>query len=64
MSISILCKELGMDCPFETKGENEEAVLESVMHHMHAEHKEELEDWFGIEEVYQAARKAIHEKAA
>ncbi len=64
MSISILCRELGMDCPFETNGETEEAVLDAVMHHMHARHLEDLEDWFGIEEVYQAVRKAIHEKAA
>lgn len=64
MAISIRCIELGMECPFETKGETEEAVLESVMHHVHAEHSEELEDWLGIEEIYQSARKTIHEKAA
>jgi predicted small metal-binding protein len=64
MPISIHCKELGMDCPFETMGDTEEAVLDSVMRHIHLEHKEELEDWFENEEIYQAACKAIREKAA
>jgi predicted small metal-binding protein len=64
MSISIHCKELGMDCPFETKGETEEAVLDSFMRHIHSEHKEELEDWVEIEEIYQAACSVIREKAA
>jgi predicted small metal-binding protein len=64
MSISVLCKELGMDCPFETKGENGEVVLDSVMHHIRSEHKEILEDWFGIEEIYHAACEVIRKKAA
>lgn len=64
MPISIRCKELGMDCPFETKGETEEAVLDSVMCHMHKDHKEKVGDWFEIEEIYQAALKAIRDKAA
>jgi len=64
MAISIGCKELGMDCPFEAKGETKEGVLDAVMRHMHAEHKENVEDWFEIEEIYQAVCKAIYEKVA
>jgi predicted small metal-binding protein len=62
--MSISCKELGMDCPFDTEGETKDAVLDSVMRHIHSEHKEELEDWFEIEEIYESACKAIREKAA
>ncbi len=64
MGISIHCRELGMDCPFETKGETEEDVLESVMRHVHSEHTEMVEEWFDTEEIYQAALKAIRERAA
>ena len=63
MAISIGCKELGMDCPFKTIGETKEGVLDSVMRHMRMEHKEKVEDWFEIEELYQAVCKAIYEKA-
>jgi predicted small metal-binding protein len=61
MSISIGCNELGMDCHFETEGETGEVVIESFMHHVHAEH---TDDWFQIEEIYQAASSVIREKAA
>lgn len=64
MAISIGCKELGMDCPFETKGETKEGVLDSVMRHIRMDHMEKVEDWFEREEVYQAVCKAIREKAA
>jgi len=63
MAISIGCKDLGMDCPFETIGDKE-GVLDAVMRHMRAEHKENVEDWFEIEEIYQAVCKAIYEKVA
>jgi predicted small metal-binding protein len=61
MSISIGCDELGMDCNFVTEGETEEVVIESLMRHVHAEH---TDDWFRIEEIYQAACSVIGEKAA
>jgi predicted small metal-binding protein len=61
MSISISCKELGMDCNFVKEGETREVVIESLMHHVHTEH---AEDWFEIEEIYQAACSVIREKAA
>jgi predicted small metal-binding protein len=61
MSISIGCDELGMDCNFVTEGETEEVVMESLMRHVHAEH---TDDWFQIEEIYQAACSVIGEKAA
>ena len=69
MSMSISCKELGKDCDFVTqmycdsvtKREAEEFVIDSYMRHVYTEH---TEGWFEIEEVYQAACKAIREKAA
>ena len=61
MSISIRCNELGMDCHFVTEGETGEVVTESLMRHVQTEH---TEDWFEIEEIYQAACSVIREKAA
>ncbi len=61
MSISIRCEELGMDCHIVTEGETGEVVLESLMRHVQTEH---TEDWFEIEEIYQAACSVIREKAA
>lgn len=69
MPVSISCKELGVDCPFSvqldrdfvTQREAEEAVIDSFMHHVQTEH---TDDWFEIEEIYQAACKAIRGKAA
>ena len=64
MPMSIHCREfVGMDCPFEAKGETREGVLGAIMGHVHAEHKEIAEDWFEIEEFYQAVCKAIYQKA-
>ncbi len=64
MSISILCREFGMNCPFATVGDTEEDVLESLMYHMRTAHDEELEDWFEVEEFYECARRTIRERAA
>lgn len=61
MSISLSCRELGMECPFVTEGETEKVVLDSFMRHVQTEH---TEDWFEIEEIYQAASAVVHEKAA
>ena len=61
MSISISCKELGMDCNFVKEGETGEIVIESLMHHVQTEH---AEDWFEVEEIYQAACSVIRDKAA
>lgn len=64
MPMSIHCRELaGMDCPFEAKGENKAAILDAVMRHLRMDHSEKIEDWFEIEETYQAVCKAIYEKA-
>jgi len=64
MSVSIHCRELGIDCQYEVKGETEDAVLDLVLSHVHSEHPEKIEDWFDTEEIYQSALKAIREKAA
>jgi len=50
-----------MDCHFVQEGETGEVVTESLMRHVQTEH---TEDWFEIEEIYQAACSVIREKAA
>ncbi|OIP34709.1 MAG: hypothetical protein AUK27_06455 [Deltaproteobacteria bacterium CG2_30_66_27] len=61
MFISISCKELGMDCNFVTEGETGEMVVGSFMRHLQAKH---TEDWFEIEETYQAACSVVRAKSA
>ncbi len=61
MSILISCKEVGMDCNFVTEGETGQVAMDSLMTHVHTEH---TEDWFEIEEIYQAAHEVIRKKAA
>jgi predicted small metal-binding protein len=61
MPMAISCRELGMDCRFMTKGETREVVIESLIRHVQAEH---TEDWFEIEEIYQAACSVVRAKAA
>lgn len=63
MAISIGCKDIGMDCPFKTNGETKASLLDEVMRHMRTDHKEKIEDWFEIEELYHAVCKAIYKKA-
>jgi predicted small metal-binding protein len=52
MQSSISCRELGIDCNFVIQGETGETIIESIMRHVQREH---TEDWFEIEEIYQAA---------
>ena len=61
MTISISCRELGVDCDFVREGETVENVIESLMQHMQNEHDE---DWFEAEEIYQAACSVVRAKAA
>jgi len=61
MPFSINCRELEMVCDFEAEGETEQVVLDSLMRHVQEEH---TDDWFEIEEIYQAACSVIREKAA
>lgn len=61
MTMSIRCKELGMECPFVTEGETEQVVMESLMRHVQEEH---TDDWFENEEIYQAACAVIRRKVA
>lgn len=60
MTVSISCKEVGMDCHFVTGGETGEVAIDSLMRHVGTEHDE---GWFEIEEIYQAACQVIREKA-
>lgn len=61
MPTSISCKELGMECNFIIEGETGEIVIEYLMRHVKSEH---TDDWFEIEEIYQAACSVAKEKAA
>ena len=61
MHTSISCKELGMDCDFVFEGETGENVIESLIRHVKEEH---TDDWFEIEEIYQAACSLARAKAA
>ncbi len=61
MNTSISCKEMGIDCDFVIEGKTGESVVESLMRHVKKEH---TDDWFELEEIYQAARSAAREKAA
>lgn len=61
MYTSIGCKELGIDCNVVIEGETRETVIESLMRHVQTEH---TDDWFEIEELYQAACSVARAKAA
>jgi len=61
MYTSIGCKELGIDCNVVIEGETRETVIESLMRHVQTEH---TDDWFEIEEFYQAACSVARAKAA
>jgi predicted small metal-binding protein len=50
-----------MDCGFTMEGETRDVVIESLMRHLQTEH---TEDWFEIEEIYQAACSVVRAKAA
>ncbi|MFZ2225764.1 MAG: DUF1059 domain-containing protein [Candidatus Deferrimicrobium sp.] len=61
MILAISCKELGIDCCVVIEGETGETVIESLMRHVQTEH---TDDWFEIEEIYQAALSVAKAKAA
>ena len=61
MILVISCKELGFDCGVVIEGETGETVIESLMRHVQTEH---TDDWFEIEEIYQAALSVAKAKAA
>jgi len=61
MGTRIGCKELGIDCGFVVEGKTEEIVIEGLMRHVKEEH---TDDWFEIEEIYQAACSVARVKAA
>jgi len=61
MHTSISCKELGIDCNFVIEGETGEIVIESLIRHVKEDH---TDDWFEIEEIYQAACSVARAKAA
>lgn len=61
MTISIGCKEMGLDCTFVVEGETREFVVGLLMQHVQTMH---TEDWFEIEEIYQAACSIARAKAA
>jgi hypothetical protein len=50
-----------MDCNVVIEGETAEMAIESLMRHVQSEH---TDDWFEIEEIYQAACSVARAKAA
>ena len=61
MHTSISCKELGIDCNFVIEGETEGNAVELLIRHVKEEH---TDDWYEIEEIYQAAGSVVRTKAA
>ena len=61
MHTSISCKELGIDCNVVVEGDSGESIIESLMRHVQTEH---TDDWFEMEEFYQAACSVARAKAA
>jgi predicted small metal-binding protein len=61
MNTSISCKELGIDCNFVVEGESGEIAVESLIRHVKEDH---TNDWFEVEEIYQAACSVTRAKAA
>jgi hypothetical protein len=61
MHTAISCKELGIECNVVSEGETGEMAIESLMRHVQAEH---TDDWFEIEEIYQAACSVARAKVA
>lgn len=61
MILVISCKELGIDCDVVIEGEMRETVIEALMRHVQTEH---TDDWFEIEELYQAVCSVARAKAA
>ena len=61
MNTSIGCKELGIDCDFVVEGNTGSVVIEGLIRHVKEEH---TDDWFEVEEIYQAACSVARAKAA
>ncbi len=61
MNTSIGCKELGIDCDFVVEGNTGDIVIEGLIRHVKEEH---TDDWFEVEEIYQAACSVARAKAA
>jgi len=61
MHTAISCKELGIECDFVFEGETGESVIESLIRHVKEKH---TDDWYEIEEIYQAAGSVARAKAA
>ena len=61
MQTAISCKELGIDCNVIIEGDSGEKAVESLMRHVQTEH---TDDWFEMEEIYQAACSVARAKAA
>jgi len=50
-----------MDCQFVAEAKTDDGAIESLMRHVHEEHGD---DWFEIEEIYQAASQMIRRNVA
>ena len=61
MNTSIGCRELGIDCDFVVEGNTGDIVIEGLIRHVKEDH---TDDWFEVEEIYQAACSVARTKAA
>lgn len=61
MHTAISCRELGIDCNVVVEGDSGESTVETLMRHVQTDH---TDDWFEMEEIYQAARLLAQTKAA
>ena len=61
MNTSIGCRELGIDCDFVVEGNTGDIVIEGLIRHVKEDH---TDDWFEVEEIYQAACSVARAKAA
>lgn len=57
----LACRDLGMDCDCEVRGETASDILARIMEHIRMDH--DL-DWFEVEDVHQAALARIRDAAA
>jgi len=62
MAISIGCRDLGIDCPFEAIGETKEGILDLVMRHMRMDHKDKIVNWSEIVEIIRPSARPFTKK--
>lgn len=59
--IAITCRDMGVDCDFVAKEQNEYETLAVLMEHVQKDH---TTDWFDLEEINIKARAILRHRAA